>query len=235
MPESNASREVVNVDRKYVYKKFNQDFGPLNLGMMTDYIKYINSLLDKFSATRGTTSVFKQLVHHTHSGAMYAANSAVLMGAFMIMELDCTAEQAWVKFKAVASKFLPFNDAGKVPTNFELRAESCLKAIERAKLKGWYNHRTFDSENYHKLNSLDEGDINWIIPGKLLAMSSPSINRTEGLSSHFFCPVFKRIGVKSLIRLNERLYDDLEMTNHGIRVYPMEIRDGGNPTELQVV
>lgn len=139
---------------------------------------------------------------------MFAANSAVLMGAFMIMELNFTAEQAWTKFKAVASKFLPFNDAGKVPTRFELRGEACLKAIERAKLKGWYNHRTFDSETYHNLNSLDEGDLNWIIPGKVVALSSPSINRSEGLSSHFFCPVFKRLGIRAIFRLNERLYDD---------------------------
>lgn len=41
-PESNTTREVVNIDNKFVYKKFNQDFGPLNLGMMNDYIKYIN-------------------------------------------------------------------------------------------------------------------------------------------------------------------------------------------------
>jgi cell division cycle 14 len=154
------------------------------------------------------------------------------MGAYMIMELGCTAEQAWGKFRTISSKFLPFNDAGKVPTRFELRADNCLKAIERAKLKGWYNSKTFDSDTYHKLNKLDEGDLNWIIPGKILALSSHSINKAEGLESHFFCPVFKKVGIKAIVRLNERLYRDTEMSEHGIRIYPMELTDGNNPTKL---
>lgn len=205
------------------------------MGMTNDYILFIKELLRQHNHKRGATSNTKKVVHHTRSSAMTAANSCLLMGAFMIMELGKTAEEAWVKFKKVASKFLPFNDAGKVPTRFELRIDSCLKAIERARNLGWYNHDTFDSKEYHKLCSLDEGDMNWVIPNKLCAMTSPAMNRSEGLHTHFYCPIFRKRGIKALVRLNERLYSEQQIEGEGVRVYPMEIRDGECPKEYQVV
>lgn len=88
---------------------------------------------------------------------------------------------------------------------------------------GWYDVDTFNVTEYHKLSKLDEGDMNWIIPGKLVALSSPAINVSEGLRIAFFKPIFKRHNVRAVIRLNERLYNDLDLTKVDIRIYPLEI------------
>ena len=158
------------------------------------------------------------------------------------MELNMTAEEVWPKFRKVQAKLNAFNDSGKVPagyTNTELlnskmKVEDCLKAIEKAKQLGWYNHTTFDSKEYHRLNQLSEGDLNWIVPKRLVATSSPAINMAEGLPPQFYIPYFRENNITAVIRLNEALYVDLDFEKHGIRVYPMEFTDGANPQEALV-
>jgi cell division cycle 14 len=39
---------------------------------------------------------------------------------------------------------------------------------------GWYNPETFKVKEYEEYERVDNGDMNWIIPGKFLAFSSPS-------------------------------------------------------------
>lgn len=73
---------------------------------------------------------------------------------------------------------------------------------------------------------LDEGDINWIIPGRLAAMSSPALNMSEGLRPIFYFDYFDKCNVTAVVRLNEKLYVEEDFTERGIRVYPMEFPDG---------
>jgi cell division cycle 14 len=50
---------------------------------------------------------------------------------------------------------------------------------------GWYNPKTFNYKEYEEYEKVDNGDMNWIIPGKFLAFSSPSPQKydEEGVSS----------------------------------------------------
>ena len=105
-----------------------------------------------------------------------------------------------------------------------------LKAIENAKNRGWYNIDSFDVTNYENLNKLDEGDINWIIPKALIATSSPAIHNAEGLPPSFYMPFFRENNVTGIVRLNEKLYDDMDFEQHGVRIYPMEFDNGSNPS-----
>jgi cell division cycle 14 len=49
---------------------------------------------------------------------------------------------------------------------------------------GWYNPKTFNYKEYEEFEKVDNGDMNWIIPGKFLAFSSPSPQKydEEGVS-----------------------------------------------------
>jgi len=51
--------------------------------------------------------------------------------------------------------------------------------------------------------------MNWIVPRKILALSSPSQKQREGLPPSFFVDKFHKMKVGSVIRLNEPLYDEL--------------------------
>ena len=91
---------------------------------------------------------------------------------------------------------------------------------------------TFNVDEYHRYNQLDYGDINWIIPGKILAFSSPSTNKRDGaLKPTFFLPIFRFHGVGSVVRLNEKMYPHDDFENEGVKVYNMEFPDGSNPPD----
>lgn len=179
----------------------------------------------------------KIVVHKCSGQAKHASNAAVLMGAYMVFELGMTTEEIVRRFSKGKKRFQPFLDAGVEPDGFKLLVEDCCKALEGAKAKGWYNPDTFDVDEYERLNDLtmdDTGDMNWIVPGKLLAMTSPSINRAEGMPPLNYIDFFKAAGISAVVRLNEKLYIDEDFYRHGIRVYPMELIDGGTPNENMI-
>lgn len=44
-------------------------------------------------------------------------------------------------------------------------------------------------------------------------------------------PVFKQLGIKGIIRLNEPLYDSKEFEKYGITVHNLEFPDGSCPSD----
>ncbi len=46
--------------------------------------------------------------------------------------------------------------------------------MEYAIKLGWYNPLTFNIKEYEEFERVDNGYMNWVIPGKFLAFSSPS-------------------------------------------------------------
>lgn len=101
-----------------------------------------------------------------------------------------------------------------------------FRALETARNRGWYNPNSFNVAEYNRLCKVEEGDLNWVIPGKIVAFSSPSIMAAEGLDPRFYVNYFKKHRVTAIIRLNERLYEDKFFIANGLRIYPMEIQDG---------
>ena len=84
------------------------------------------------------------------------------------------------------------------------------------------------------MHRLDNGDMNWIIPGKILALSSPTEKRKDGLPAQFFVDKFKSLGVRTIIRLNEQLYDESVFRRECINVYNLEFLDGSCPDDSVV-
>jgi cell division cycle 14 len=49
----------------------------------------------------------------------------------------------------------------------------CLRGLHYASRLGWFDFRKFDITEYEHYEKIENGDLNWIIPGRLLAFSSP--------------------------------------------------------------
>lgn len=89
-----------------------------------------------------------------------------------------------------------------------------------------------DSFNRYKFyERVENGDLNWIIPGKFVAFSSP-YNRRFGFDGtrHFtpedYFPIFKKFGVTAVVRFNKPTYDKKRFTDAGIRHYDLYFMDG---------
>ena len=81
-------------------------------------------------------------------------------------------------------------------------------------------------------HKLEHGDMNWIIPKKILALSSPTEVKEEGLPPKHFIKKFKELNIKAVIRLNEQLYDENVFRKEGINVYDLEFLDGSCPDDV---
>jgi cell division cycle 14 len=99
----------------------------------------------------------------------------------MMIYHGLTPEESFLPFEKLGKVLIPFRDAGEDSSNFECTVLDCLRGLHKAITLGWYNFRKFDHKEYEFNHKLENGDMNWIIPNKILAFSSPNSNRELGL------------------------------------------------------
>lgn len=49
----------------------------------------------------------------------------------------------------------------------------CLRGLEYAIKLGWFDFKTFNIKEYEHYERVENGDLNWVLPGKFIAFSSP--------------------------------------------------------------
>jgi cell division cycle 14 len=77
--------------------------------------------------------------------------------------------------------------------------------------------------------------MNWIVPGKILALSSPTSKKNDGLPPEAFLENFEKMGIKAVVRLNEPLYEESVFEKAGIKVYDLEFLDGSCPNDVRIL
>lgn len=159
------------------------------------------------------------------------ANAALLIGAYEVTVLQTSAERVCDKFQNI--KFTPFCDASLNTSSFELCIGDCLKAIEKSIMYGWFNFCSFDIRNYELMSQLEHGGLNWIIPGRVLAFVCPSNEVTlhGAPTPEKYVQIFTKIGVKSIVRLNNKTYDSFRFIKHGLKHHELYFLDGSIPSE----
>ena len=82
---------------------------------------------------------------------------------------------------------------------------------------------------------LQHGDLSWVVPGSIIAFSSPTTARGPRYSGTFrpddIIETLHECNVKGIIRLNDKLYNASEFTREGIKVHEMEFPDGSCPSD----
>ena len=134
------------------------------------------------------------------------------MGAFMIIALKVKASAVWDLFEPYHNSLKPFRDASYAPTcSYPCTIEHCLKGLEKAISLGWYDCKTFDNKEYEYYEKVENGDLNWIIPGKFIAFMGPLDNTSKlerrGNTPEDYIQVFNHFNVSRVVRLNEAKYD----------------------------
>jgi cell division cycle 14 len=77
---------------------------------------------------------------------------------------------------------------------------------------GWFDFKKFNVTEYDHYEKVENGDLNWIIPNKFVAFSSPSDKKKDENGLQYFTPkdfiaIFKKLGVEGVIRLNTVTYN----------------------------
>ena len=227
-PKSKTSKALYFcIDDVLTYESFCEDFGPLNLAMTHKFVMEVNKIMQKQK---------HKIYHYTSLDEDKRANAAYLMGAYLVICKKMTAEEAWSFFKDVKPPFKPFRDAINGPCNYECTILDCLRGLQYAIDLGWYNPKTFKVKEYEEYEKVDNGDMNWIIPGKFLAFPSPYAKEydEEGYRTFTpldYCPIFKKMGINLVVRLNKPAYDKKIFEKNGISHRDLYFMDGTTPSE----
>eukprot|EP00871_Galdieria_phlegrea_P004870 jgi/Galph1/5384/GphlegSOOS_G4017.1 len=226
-------REIIgvfySVDDTFVYEPFCADFGPFNLGHLYHFIH----LTDRKLAESPNFCVY----FFCRDNDKYISNAAVLIGGYGIFRLGMSAEEAYERLKKVESRFCNFRDASFVNSSFELTVRHCLEALEKVKKCGFFDPDTFDVEEYEFFEQPQHGDLNWIVPEKLLAFSGPTAVRTlspdgsRSFTPEDYIPYFRKKNVTCVIRLNNKMYESRRFVDAGLHHYDLYFADGGVPSK----
>lgn len=79
----------------------------------------------------------------------------------------------WEAFHPIAElEFMPFRDAGRGPSDFNLNIQDCLWGMWKALQHGLCDMNEFNVEDYEFYEKVENGDWNWLTP-HFIAFASP--------------------------------------------------------------
>ena len=230
-PQNYKNAFFFNIDKDLNYWPFNKDFGPLNLAMVHRYSRELARLLK--DSNYENNKIFHYCTSKDPGDKM--VNGAFLMGAFMIVILKMTAEQAYEKFRPYHALFRHYRDASKGECFYNCTLLHVLQGLEYVVKFGWYDFKTFNVKEYEYYERVENGDLNWIIPGKFVAFMGPIEHRDShhryGHHPNKYVEIFKNLGVSRVIRLNEERYDKKHFERAGIAHNDLFFVDGSNPPD----
>lgn len=230
-PKSTVNTHYFSIDEELVYENFYADFGPLNLAMVYRYCCKLNKKLKSYSLSR------KKIVHYTCFDQQKRANAAFLIGAYAVIYLKKTPEEAYRALLSGSNPpYLPFRDASFGNCTYNLTILDCLQGIRKGLQHGFFDFETFDVDEYEHYERVENGDFNWIVPGKFLAFSGPHPKSKieNGYPLHApeaYFPYFKKHNVAAVVRLNKKIYEAKRFTDAGFEHYDLFFIDGSTPSD----
>jgi cell division cycle 14 len=215
-----------SVDQQLIYIPYFSDFGPLNLAQMYRFVKELNKIL--------TTPAYAghAIVHYTSSDSSKRANAAFLMGAYQVIILGRTAEEAIKPFDHIRPPIRPFRDASYSECSYELTLLDIFNGLEYAIKLGWFDFKKFNVKDYEFYEVEKHGNLHWIVPNKFMALGTPM--DIPGISPADYVPLFKKFKISSIVRLNTPCYEKKVFEERGIKHYEVFFKDGSTPLPEKV-
>ncbi|KAG2436372.1 hypothetical protein HXX76_006679 [Chlamydomonas incerta] len=222
-----------SIDDALLYEPFFADFGPLNLGRTYRFCQQTKQLLQE-AERHG-----KRLYLYTGPHAHQKANAAVLVGIYQVIYMNMTADMAY-KPLAALKPYVPFRDASCGVSTFHLTVYDVMRGIQRARDVGFIDWNsgssTWSLEEYEYYEQVENGDLNWIVPGKFVAFSGPAARSNEIAGYRLHTPedyweYFRRRGVTTIVRLNKKVYDRKRFLDGGFKHHEMYFPDGSCPND----
>ncbi|CAH3949654.1 unnamed protein product [Pieris brassicae] len=199
--KSTADTHYFCIDNQLIYENYYSDFGPLNIGCVYKYCKLLNDKIKEL--------LNKQvIVHYTSIDPKKKANAAFLLGCYGVLYLSLTPKDALKPLVIHGQNYRPFQDATQGDSCYTISLIDCLQALLKARDLGFFNFQDFNYEEYDRLDKIQGGDLNWLIPGKYLAFIGP-VDYSVSLyhPPEMYVSYFLENNVRIVIRLNKKLYD----------------------------
>lgn len=216
----------VDSNPEFQYLPFYYDFGPPSLLQIHKFYNLVNTLIKSHP---------KQIIHYlcsTHPN--HIANGVLFISSYRMIALQLSPDDAYAPCAHLSSILKPFRDASTMPCLYDLTVISCLRGLHHAMYLGWFDVNTFRSDEWNKNEQVQNGDMNWIIPNKMLAFATPYNNKVlpggwTVATPDDLVPTFKKLGITLIIRLCEKFYNEKVFTKAGFKHNELYFLDGSNP------
>ncbi|KIL00289.1 hypothetical protein PAXRUDRAFT_286448 [Paxillus rubicundulus Ve08.2h10] len=163
-PDDDATYYYFTIDDQLLYLSFFQDWGPLNLAMVYKACILIHELLEDKDLQS------YRLVLYSSDDSRRKANAALLMALYVMI---VQRRAPWEAFHPIAElEFMPFRDAGRGLSDFNLSIQDCLWGMWKAMQNGLCDMNEFSVEEYEFYEKVENGDWNWMTPN-FIAFASP--------------------------------------------------------------
>eukprot|EP00811_Abedinium_folium_P033048 NODE_6040_length_1710_cov_26.771320.p1 GENE.NODE_6040_length_1710_cov_26.771320~~NODE_6040_length_1710_cov_26.771320.p1 ORF type:complete len:420 (-),score=70.07 NODE_6040_length_1710_cov_26.771320:249-1508(-) len=227
-PRDTATVLYLATDRNYVYEAFAQDFGPLKLSLIHRFCNRLEQILADLQHQG------KRVIVYSSGSPKVQANSVFLVGCYQIALLQRTAEEAYAPFSKIEPPLPAYRDAARGPCTHECTLLDCLRGFSKSIRVGWYDRRHFDATAFDTDALPSKGDMAWVIPEKFLAFATPSAQKVDQdgerrLTPQDYVPMFQKMGIVLVVRLNEPEYDAKHFIKRKIKHADMQFPDGSSP------
>ncbi|XP_049881772.1 dual specificity protein phosphatase CDC14A-like [Pectinophora gossypiella] len=231
-PKPTRNSKYFHIEDDIVYENFYFDFGPYHLCHLYQFCNRLNEELEK--------NPKKKVVFYTSNNETLRLNAAYLIGSYQIIYLNASPAAVYKQLTDGSDwSLLNFRDASGGPPLFDISLLDVLHGMKVAHDARFFDFEHFDAEQYLFYEKVENGDLNWIIPGKMLAFSGPHhrsrLDRGYPLHSpEHYHHYFRRHRVTTIVRLNKKSYDARQFTAHGFEHRELFFVDGSVPTDLIV-
>jgi len=230
-PNPRACYYYFTTEKSLKYYPFSQDFGPLNLGQTVKFIRRLNVIINNYDHARC------RIVHYCPNRPDRISNAVVLLAVYLLAVVKMPQKQILEKLKDIP--FKPYRDASYGSCSYKMTLADCIGGIGHAISLSWFDWPTFDLDFYEHYEMIDRGDLNWTIPNKFIAFSSPMMERydPEGYLSNTpndYLKPFTSIGVTDIVRLNDNQYDRNIFLRAGFKHHDLTYPDGSIPDDRRI-
>ncbi|XP_026486307.1 dual specificity protein phosphatase CDC14A-like [Vanessa tameamea] len=230
-PKPTRNSKYFHIEDDIVYENFYFDFGPYHLCHLYQFCNRLNDELEK--------NPKKKIVFYTSNNETLRLNAAYLIGSYQIIYLGGSPAAVYKQLTEGSWSLLSFRDASGGPPLFDISLLDVLHGMKVAHDAKFFDFEHFDAEQYLFYEKVENGDLNWIVPAKMLAFSGPHhrsrLDRGYPLHSpEHYHEYFKKHNVTTIVRLNKKSYDAKQFTTHGFEHRELFFVDGSVPSDLIV-
>jgi cell division cycle 14 len=225
-------------DEKMHYYPLCDDFGPINLHCIVEFIQQ----LDKELSDHPKGRVF----YLAKDGQRELTNAIFLLGSYTLLKLSMPLEDVIEHFRWTEDEHLTegYRDATYSEPTFRLSLADCWRGLAKGMERGWLQLPTpespwlwgqIDMEQYVHYDDPLNGDLHEVVPGKLVAFKGPhdlgalEYQDDEGgyrrFSPSYYAALLQEMGVATVVRLNEPEYDNAAFSSAGIALLDLPFED----------
>lgn len=241
---NNPDYQNICVDDWFSYPDFENYHGPSNVCDAIKFVRLIDDLMeeeeveeeekkDKMEINAKTTLSSRKIIRILSDRQdPRRTNTGLLIGCYLMIRNGAVPDEAFYRMSQFSSTFASYRSEGTCVCTELIEIIHCLRSLRFFAIDS--NLVDLSKINIHETIRMEQplnGDMNWILPGKILALAGPT---DQVYSIDQFLEYAKANGIKAIIRLNEAVYDRKLVLALGISHYDISFADGSVPSISQL-